>query len=369
MAMRSPPIQVGILLLAPAILALAACSGSTSSLVDSGSADAGDTDADSPDGFRPLYDSGEPPPDAGQLDTGPFDTGVIMEGVVEIHQLATYVKVIGTLTSTSPPIVFMHMGPGLAHDYLPPLYSYLASSRVLVFYDQRGEGRTSVGPVGTTTTAAFKTEQRARDAYDLIGWVQTIVPGADKVDVIAHGYGTVLAAMVAADHPEKIAHLVLSNPYPSNTLEIAELNAEANARMTSGERALYDALLMEPSCHGDVSGCAIRLWGLKGPHWLCPENKDEFQQLMFLRGDYRNQDYIEFYFREERYNLAPELARITAPAMIISGVCEPTPPSTAITYTASISDTEHALLDHSGYFPQVEEPDLYRQLVLHGLNR
>src|SRR2546426_12176664 len=49
------------------------------------------------------------------------------------------------------PVVVLHGGPGAHHDYLLPQYDLLARGRTLLYYDQRGGGRSPVGrdtPVG-----------------------------------------------------------------------------------------------------------------------------------------------------------------------------------------------------------------------------
>src|SRR2546422_7393771 len=52
---------------------------------------------------------------------------------------------------TGPSVVVLHGGPGAHHDYLLPQYDRLARGRALLFYDQRGGGRSPVPrdtPVG-----------------------------------------------------------------------------------------------------------------------------------------------------------------------------------------------------------------------------
>ncbi|MFN2566448.1 MAG: alpha/beta fold hydrolase, partial [Gemmatimonadaceae bacterium] len=51
----------------------------------------------------------------------------------------------------APRVLILHGGPGASHDYLLPQMLRLAAGRELVFYDQRGGGRSRVGaavPVG-----------------------------------------------------------------------------------------------------------------------------------------------------------------------------------------------------------------------------
>ena len=53
-----------------------------------------------------------------------------------------------------PPVVVLHGGPGAHHDYLLPGCDRLAGGRTLIYYDQRGGGRSPVDrdvPVGWRT--------------------------------------------------------------------------------------------------------------------------------------------------------------------------------------------------------------------------
>ena len=50
-----------------------------------------------------------------------------------------------------PAVVVLHGGPGADHGYLLPGFDLLADHRELIYYDQRGGGRSPVGrdvPVG-----------------------------------------------------------------------------------------------------------------------------------------------------------------------------------------------------------------------------
>src|SRR5918995_4140717 len=52
---------------------------------------------------------------------------------------------------SGPPTIVLHGGPGAHHDYLLPGFDALARGRTLIYYDQRGGGRSPVPrdvPVG-----------------------------------------------------------------------------------------------------------------------------------------------------------------------------------------------------------------------------
>src|SRR3954449_9366380 len=62
-------------------------------------------------------------------------------------------------TGGGPPVVVLHGGPGAHHDYLLPGFDALATGRELIYYDQRGGGRS---PVARETPVGWK-EQVAED--------------------------------------------------------------------------------------------------------------------------------------------------------------------------------------------------------------
>ncbi|MCH2449662.1 MAG: alpha/beta fold hydrolase [Gracilimonas sp.] len=62
------------------------------------------------------------------------------EKLIPVNKTELFVKVVGE----GEPMVVLHGGPGLSHDYfLPHLYP-LAEEIKLVLFDQRGMGRSSV---------------------------------------------------------------------------------------------------------------------------------------------------------------------------------------------------------------------------------
>lgn len=55
----------------------------------------------------------------------------------------TWYSVFGDLKSGGTPLVALHGGPGLTHDYLLPISDLAASGQAVIFYDQLGNGHSS----------------------------------------------------------------------------------------------------------------------------------------------------------------------------------------------------------------------------------
>ncbi len=65
---------------------------------------------------------------------------------VEINGVNHFIKKMGQ----GEPIVVLHGGPGMFHDYLVPHFRSLAKNYQIIFYDQRGCGQTDF-PKDTTS--------------------------------------------------------------------------------------------------------------------------------------------------------------------------------------------------------------------------
>ncbi|MCK6546545.1 alpha/beta hydrolase [Myxococcota bacterium] len=351
-------------LLVPAVLA--ACGdGATSSPVDAADAS---MDASAPwdGGELPPRDAG-PRPDASARDAGFDDERTVIEGVQVIEGLRTYVRVDGTLTSTLPPVVVLHDGPALAHEYLPDPLGFLAEGRTVVYYDMRATGRTSFG--SSTMTTTLTADLHVMDVGGIVDWIGTQRSGAEHVDLVGHGYGAAIAALWAAANPARVERLVLVTPYPLTAMQLADYTAEAQSRLTTTERSLINRLLMEPDCWGNINMCTIEIWGFSGAHYVCPGHEPQFRSLRFEFGDYRTKDFVEVDLRNRRYDWRPTLASITAETTVISGPCDPIPEVVSQDYAASISGASHVVFSDSGRFPMVEEPDAFARVIRAALHR
>src|SRR5881227_3883726 len=103
---------------------------------------------------------------------------------VELNGVRIYTRRVGD----GPPVVVLHGGPGAHHDYLLPQYDRLALGRTLLYYDQRGGGRSPVPrdtPVGWREHVADLEALRDR-------W------GLERVTLLGYSWGGLLAVVSSA---------------------------------------------------------------------------------------------------------------------------------------------------------------------------
>lgn len=111
------------------------------------------------------------------------------------------------------PLVTLHGGPGMPHDYLEPL-AHLGVDRPVVFYDQLGCGRSPA----SDDPALWRVERFVSELAALVGYL-----GFDRLHLLGHSWGTMLALEYTLAWPVKVASLVLASPAISIPRWLADL--------------------------------------------------------------------------------------------------------------------------------------------------
>jgi len=110
-------------------------------------------------------------------------------------------------TGNGQPIVVLHGGPDFDHTYLLPELDRLSDAYRLIYYDQRGRGRSTKGvqPEDFTIQSDVEDLERLRVYFQL-----------ETVALLGHSWGGILALEYALRHPERVSHLILLNPAPAS---------------------------------------------------------------------------------------------------------------------------------------------------------
>ncbi len=106
------------------------------------------------------------------------------------------------------PLFIIPGGPGSAHIGMRGFDS-LYNTCTLMYFDAFGRGKSD-------TAVNIKEYGLQRDIYDLEDLRKQM--GFDKINVLGHSYGTVVAQGYALQFPQQVSHLILSAPFHSNDM-------------------------------------------------------------------------------------------------------------------------------------------------------
>jgi proline iminopeptidase len=234
-------------------------------------------------------------------------------------------------------VVVLHGGPGFAHSYLLPEWKrVIDSTRRVVFYDQRGCGK-------STRRGPYTWQQHVEDLDRLIRESEPATGG--PVILAGSSWGSWLALLYTKRHPERITALVLSGvPVWPDTAALAR----AYARYSPATRATVDSINAGLRVSTFVADSSLTARGFaSGP----------FSQLAPRMGPYCVDAHIAIWASLRTVPPLDSLRSIVVPVLIVHG-----------TEKSAISDGAAALaavLPHvvvhdihgAGHDPWYDQPD------------
>ena len=250
---------------------------------------------------------------------------------------------------SGPPVAVLHGGPGADHDYLLPGLDALAQGRTLIYYDQRGGGRSAV----------------ARDVP--VGWKEQVADlealrelwGFDRLAIAGYSWGGLLALLYAIEHPDRVERLALVSAAPVWREARAEFEARFAARnlapaIQEERRRLRESGLREQ----DPDGYRKRTFELSVAGYF--HDPARARDLTPFRVTGRTQE--EVWASLGKYDLRPALTKLTIPAIVLHGDADPIPVEAART-TADLLRAPFHLLRNCGHVPYVEALEDFTALM------
>jgi proline iminopeptidase len=265
-----------------------------------------------------------------------------------------------TLGQAADTVVVVRGGLGLDHGYLAPDLEPLAESFTLVVYDQRGKGRST--PVSDPDLVSL--EAHVADLDAVRGHF-----GLERVALLGHSWGGLLAAQYALARPDRVSRLVLVSPGPiRNTPYIEQLTERVTAWMDEAqvqELAALQADFLNPEL--DTPRTCRALFSLLKRGFFY--DTSETGPLQEMRGDFcgasaavlRNfatsrartlESLGDFDWREE-------FAHLGVPVLVITGVRDVLPEESFREWAEAFPQGELVLLDEAGHYPHVERPEAF----------
>ncbi|HKW46553.1 MAG TPA: alpha/beta fold hydrolase [Gemmatimonadaceae bacterium] len=285
----------------------------------------------------------------------PVETRVAAPGA------SLYARIVGR----GQPVIVLHGGPDFDHAYLLPELDQLATSHRLIYYDQRGRGRSVEGVRADDVTLASDIEDidQVRQHFDL-----------DRVTLLGHSWGVVLALEYAVRHPERVSRLILMNPAPASASDFASFR-KIYIEKLGPEMSRQQAMIASPAYRdGDPAAVTARYRIHFKPALVRTDDYDRLMSRMQAafasqgRAGILRARAIEDRLRAETwqdpaYDLLPKLGGLHIPALVIAGERDFIPIEIANHIAQALPGAKLVVMKDCGHFSYLEcAPDVRRAL-------
>ena len=239
------------------------------------------------------------------------------------------------------PIMVMHGGLGLDHTYLRPYFDQLSDLGQVVYYDHRGNGKSS-RPEDFSTVDFTMLVNDAEALREHLG--------QDKMILIGHSYGGFVALKYAIEHSDNLAGLALVDTTPV-------LDYQPSLSGNEDQMAALGALFSAPVADDEEMR---KLWNTVIPMYFHNPDPDLLDKLN-AETTYSGAAWNRAAVMLGSYNTLDDLGKITAPTLAIAGrfdgITPPEPGAERI--AAGIPGAEAVSFENSGHYPFIEEEDAF----------
>ncbi|MGQ0641098.1 MAG: alpha/beta fold hydrolase [Gemmatimonadaceae bacterium] len=251
---------------------------------------------------------------------------------------------------TGEPLLVLHGGPGAHHDYLLPQYLALAEPYRLVFYDQRGGGRSR-----TDSQAEITWHTQVADLALVVAELQL-----EPLDLVGYSWGALLALLYTLDAAENgdshglpPRRLLLVDPAPLSRRDRTAFEAEFQRRQSAAASARAREELSASGLRDrDPAAYRQRAFELSVAGYFADPAMSH--QLTPFRVMGRVQESIWRSLGD--FDVIAQLERIrSTPSLVVHGWHDPIPVESSYQCARALL-SRFVVLEASGHVPHVEQP-------------
>ena len=263
------------------------------------------------------------------------------------------------------PMIVLHGGPDFDISYLLPELDRLSDKFHLIYYDQRGRGRSAdhVKPEDVTLKSELADLDEVREHFHL-----------DKVVLLGHSWGAVLALEYALRHPERVSRLVLMDPAPASAADVNRFRKERVEKwpvLMELRKAIADTTAYKDA---DPEAVVAYYRVHFKPALARPEDYEKLILRMQARFIEQGKDGIlksravedrlvnETWASPNGYDLYPKLKDLNIPTLVITGDHDFFP-FAAEHIAQAIPGARLVTLKACGHFPYLECPAPLREQI------
>lgn len=243
------------------------------------------------------------------------------------------------------------------HEYFLPHVEPLANDFKLIFYDQRASGNSSrnVPPESVNPENFVKDLDGIREYF-----------GLEKVSLLGHSWGGLLALRYALTFPDRVERLILVDSAPPNsTLDTLNIKAREERRTEEDFKIIQEITGSEAFQKLEIQAVKRYLQVSEKVKFFNPDliselkadlNKEKIEKLMWVA-------QLMNPFLEE-YDIAEDLSAITCSTLIIHGDHDTIPLESAEIIHRQVRGSKLVVVKDCGHFPFIEAPEIFVREVI-----
>ena len=286
-------------------------------------------------------------------------------GMSFVHPEGKFVQVNGVrlwieMVGKGDPLFMIAGGPGYSHLYMHSFDS-LKDSNLLVFIDNFGRGKSD-------TAKDISQYNISREVEDVEGIRKAL--GYDKINLLGHSYGSVVVQEYALEYGIHVKHLIIADGL-YNAKMWQENCDNTNHEFSENDPELWDSLMAIRS-RGYRSSDKVHadLYNRFHSGFLyayCPENFKHLPEDANYPNDFNTKLYYQFvgsdgdfYIGNEivKFDVSLKLKDLKMPVLIITGRYDRVVvPKYSVLYKIYCPQAKFVMFEHSGHYPQLEEPE------------
>lgn len=279
---------------------------------------------------------------------------VQLQGTIAVPGGIVWFKRVGG--GTGRPLLAVHGGPGLPHNYISSL-ERLADEREVIFWDQLGCGNSE-----RPSDPALWTMERSVTEMDAV--VKEL--GLNGFHIFGNSWGGMLAQQYALDVTPRAASLTISNSIASIP-QFSEMVTRLKADLDPATQSAIDRHEAAGTTGSPEYQAAIRTWN---ETYLCrvrpwpAELEAAFRRMgteifetMFGASDFNIVGTIR------NWDVFDRLTEIALPTLVLAGRFDECVPEHMWDMHQRIAGSQFELFESSAHLPFIEEPDRFDQVM------
>ncbi len=290
----------------------------------------------------------------------------VQEGTIAFRGYETWYRIVGAGEEPGKlPLLCLHGGPGVPHDYLESLEAMAATGRRVIFYDQLGCGNsTHVDNPALWTVDLFVEE---------VDVVRKAL-GLERIHLLGQSWGGMLTMQYMLTQPKGIASITIASSPSSMSMWLAE----ANRLRRELPEDVQEALTRNEVAGTTESAEYLAAMQVFYDRYVCRvvPNPPYAQRAFAKMGEWPQVYHTmngpsEFHVIGviKDWDVTARLGEINTPALITTGRYDEATPLIGETVHKGIRGSKWVVFEESAHLAHAEEPERYMAVLADFLAR